>query len=109
MKKIFAIAMSLISSSAMADGYNGIWATNSQSCLRDWVRITPTFMAGRDWKCDTSTITESKTEKLVSAFCGYDSTDVTFQDVIKISKVDNYIIFTFHRGSVGLVKCKQFQ
>ena len=109
MKKIIAIALSLISSSAMADNYNGVWAINSQSCLRDWVRITPTFMAGRDWKCDTSTITESKTEKLVSAFCGYDSTDVTFQDVIKISKVDDYIIFTFHLGRVALFKCKQFQ
>jgi hypothetical protein len=108
MKKILTIAMCLISSSAIAN-YNGVWATNQQSCLREWVRITPTFMAGRDWKCDTSTITESSTEKVVSAFCGYDSTDVTFQDVIKISKVDNYIIFTFHRGSVGMVKCKQFQ
>ena len=108
MKKIFTLTLCLISSSAMAD-YNGVWATNYQSCLRDWVRITPTFMAGRDWKCDTVTITESSTEKLVSAFCGYDNTDVTFQDVIKISKVDDYIIFTFHRGSVGMVKCKQFQ
>jgi hypothetical protein len=109
MKKIIAIALSLISSSAMANNYNGVWAVNSQSCLRDWVRITPTFMAGRDWKCDTSTITESKTEKLVSAFCGYDNTDVTFQDVIKISKVDDYIIFSFQRGRVALFKCKQFQ
>jgi hypothetical protein len=108
MKKILTIAMCLISSSAIAN-YNGVWATNQQACLREWVRITPTFMAGRDWKCDTSTITESSTEKVVSAFCGYDSTDVTFQDVIKISKVDNYIIFTFHRGSVGLVNCKQYQ
>lgn len=108
MKKILAITLSILSSSALADNYNGVWATNTKACLRDWVRITPTFMAGRDWKCDTSTITESSTEKVVSAFCGYDSTDVTFQDIIKISKVDDYIIFTFHRGQVGLVKCKQF-
>ena len=109
MKKIFTLALCLISSSAMADNYNGVWATNRQSCLRDWVRITPTFMAGRDWKCDTSTITESQTEKVVSAFCGYDSTDVTFQDIIKISRNNNNSVFTFHRGSVGLVKCEQFQ
>lgn len=109
MKKILAIALSLISSSAMADNYSGIWATNSKACLREWVRITPTFMAGRDWKCDTSTITESSTEKVVSAFCGYDKTDVTFQDIIKISRVDDYIIFTSDRTQVGLVKCKQFQ
>lgn len=108
MRKIFTLALCLISSSALAD-YNGVWATNDQACLREWIRITPTYMAGRDWKCDISTITESQTEKVVSAFCGYDSTDVTFQDIIKISKVDNYIIFSFHRGRVGLVKCRQFK
>jgi hypothetical protein len=108
MKKILTIAMCLISSSAMAN-YNGVWAVNSQACKSDWIRISPTVISGKNWKCNTVTITESSTEKVVSAFCGYDKTDVTFQDLIKISKVDNYIIFTFHRGSVGLVKCKQYQ
>ena len=37
---------------------------------------------------------------------GYDKTDVTFQDLIKISKVDNYIIISFENGKTGLVKCK---
>lgn len=108
MKKILAITLSILSSSALADNYNGVWAVNNQSCLRDWIRITPTFITGRDWKCDISTITESSTEKLVSAFCGYGNTDVIFQDVIKISKVDDYIIFTSNLGKVALFKCKQF-
>jgi predicted phosphoadenosine phosphosulfate sulfurtransferase len=108
MKKILTIAMCLISSSAIAN-YNGVWATNQQSCKNDWVRISPTVISGKNWKCNTVTITESSTEKVVSAFCGYDSTDVTFQDIIKISKVDNYIIFTFEGGKTGLVNCKQFQ
>jgi predicted phosphoadenosine phosphosulfate sulfurtransferase len=105
MKKILTIALSLISSSAMAD-YNGVWATNQQSCKNDWVRISPTVIAGKNWKCNIVTITENTTEKVVSAFCGYDKTDVTFQDLIKISKVDNYIIITFEEGKTGLVKCK---
>jgi predicted phosphoadenosine phosphosulfate sulfurtransferase len=105
MKKIITIALSLISSSAMAD-YNGVWATNQQSCKNDWVRISPTVIAGKNWKCNIVTITENTTEKVVSAFCGYDKTDVTFQDLIKISKVDNYIIITFEEGKTGLVKCK---
>lgn len=105
MKKILTIMLSLISSSAMAD-YNGVWATNQQSCKNDWVRISPTVIAGKNWKCNIVTITENTTEKVVSAFCGYDKTDVTFQDLIKISKVDNYIIITFEEGKTGLVKCK---
>jgi predicted phosphoadenosine phosphosulfate sulfurtransferase len=105
MKKILTLALSLISSSAMAD-YNGVWATNQQSCKNDWVRISPTVIAGKNWKCNIVTITENTTEKVVSAFCGYDKTDVTFQDLIKISKVDNYIIITFEEGKTGLVKCK---
>ena len=105
MKKILTIALSLISSSAMAD-YTGVWATNQQSCKNDWVRISPTVIAGKNWKCNIVTITENTTEKVVSAFCGYDKTDVTFQDLIKISKVDNYIIITFEEGKTGLVKCK---
>ena len=108
MKKIFAIVLSFISSSAMAD-YSGVWATNQQACKSDWVRITPKVISGKDWKCNTVTITESSTEKVVSAFCGYDSTDVTFQDLMKLSKVDNYIIFTYEGGKTGLVKCKQYQ
>jgi len=108
MKKILTIAMCLISSSAIAN-YNGVWATNQQSCLRDWVRISPTVISGKNWKCNIVTVTESATEKVVSAFCGYDKTDVTFQDLIKISKVDNYIIFTFEGGKTGLVNCKQYQ
>ena len=105
MKKILTIMLSLISSSAMAD-YNGVWATNQQSCKNDWVRISPTVIAGKNWKCNIVTITENTTEKVVSAFCGYDKTDVTFQDLIKISKVDNYIIISFENGKTGLVKCK---
>ena len=105
MKKILTIALSLISSSAMAD-FSGVWATNQQSCKNDWVRISPTVIAGKNWKCNIVTITESSTEKVVSAFCGYDRTDVTFQDLIKISKVDNYIIITFDEGKTGLIKCK---
>lgn len=105
MKKILTIAMCLISSSAIAN-YNGVWATNQQSCKNDWVRISPTVISGKNWKCNTVTITESSTEKVVSAFCGYDKTDVTFQDIIKISKVDNYIIISFENGKTGLVKCK---
>jgi len=108
MKKIFAIALSLISSSAMAD-YSGVWAVNQQACKNDWIRITPKVISGKDWKCNTVTIAESSTEKVVSAFCGYDKTDVTFQDLMKISKVDNYIIFTFEGGKTGLVNCKQYQ
>jgi len=105
MRKILTIALSLISSSAMAD-FNGVWAINQQSCKNDWVRISPTVISGSNWKCNIVTITESKTEKVVSAFCGYDKTDVTFQDLIKISKVDNYIIISFENGKTGLVKCK---
>lgn len=105
MKKIFTLALCLISSSAMAN-YNGVWATNQQSCKNDWVRISPTVISGNNWKCNIVTITESETEKVVSAFCGYDKTDVTFQDLIKISKVDNYIIISFENGKTGLVKCK---
>ena len=105
MKKIFTLALCLISSSAMAN-YNGVWATNQQSCKNDWIRISPTVISGSNWKCNIVTITESTTEKVVSAFCGYDKTDVTFQDLIKISKVDNYIIITFEEGKTGLVKCK---
>lgn len=105
MKKIFTLALCLISSSAMAN-YNGVWATNQQSCKNDWIRISPTVIAGKNWKCNIVTITESSTEKVVSAFCGYDKTDVTFQDLIKISKVDNYIIISFENGKTGLVKCK---
>jgi predicted phosphoadenosine phosphosulfate sulfurtransferase len=108
MKKILTIAMCLISSSAIAN-YNGVWATNQQACKSDWVRISPTVISGKNWKCNIVTVTESSTEKVVSAFCGYDKTDVTFQDLIKISKVYNYIIFTFEGGKTGLVNCKQYQ
>jgi hypothetical protein len=105
MKKILTIALSLISSSAMAD-FSGVWAKNAQACKNDWVRISATVIAGKDWKCNIVTVTESETEKVVSAFCGYDKTDITFQDLIKISKVDNNLIFTFEGGKAELAKCK---
>jgi len=109
MKKIFAIALSLISSSAMADNYNGVWAVNFQSCKNDWIRVNTKVISGKNWKCDTVTITESSTEKVVSAFCGYDKTDVTFQDLMKLSKFDGYLILTYEGGKTGLVNCKQYQ
>jgi hypothetical protein len=52
------------------------------------------------------TITENSTEKVVSAFCGYDKTDVTFKDIMKISISNNDLIFTFQDGKNRMVKCK---
>ena len=105
MKKILTIAMCLISSSAIAN-YNGVWATNQQACKSDWVRISPTVISGKNWKCNIVTVTESSTEKVVSAFCGYDKTDVTFQDIMKMSISNNDLIFTFQDGKNRMVKCK---
>ena len=105
MKKIFTIAICLISNSAMAD-FSGVWAASKQACKNDWIRIAPTVITGKNWKCNIVTITENSTEKVVSAFCGYDKTDVTFKDIMKISISSNDLIFTFQDGKNRMVKCK---
>jgi hypothetical protein len=105
MKKIITIAICLISNSAMAD-FSGVWAASKQACKNDWIRIAPTVITGKNWKCNIVTITENSTEKVVSAFCGYDKTDVTFQDIMKMSISNNDLIFTFQDGKNRMVKCK---
>jgi predicted phosphoadenosine phosphosulfate sulfurtransferase len=105
MKKIFTLAMCLISSSAMAE-FSGVWAVSKQACKNDWVRVAPTIITGKDWKCNLVTMTESSTEKVVSAFCGYDRTDVTFQDIMLMSISNNDLLFTFQDGRTRMVKCK---
>ena len=106
MKKILAITLSILSSSALADNYNGVWAINYQSCKNDWIKITPKVISGKNSKCKVSAITESETEKVISTFCGYDSTDVTFQDIMKLSNFGGYLIITYEEGKTGLVNCK---
>lgn len=110
MRKILAILLAFASSPAMANSYTGLWAKSEQQCKKDWLRVVnQSLITGPDWKCTIVLTSENKTEKVVAAFCGYDRTDVVFQDVFKMRVVKNKLEISYEDGKFEFVKCKQNQ
>ena len=113
MKKIIAIALTLVSSNAYANDWNGVWATKTELCKKEWVRIKPNLFTGPDWNCRVVELKEVRNQKLVTAFCGYDRTDVTFDDLIMMTIEGNTLTFEFvnhqsfyKNNSVKFKKCR---
>ena len=106
--RIFStLLICVLSTSAVANDFNGVWATNSKVCKSDWVRITDTLIVGKDWKCNLIFNSETEIKKTSIAFCGYDKTDITFQDTVTMYKNGNNTLnIDFHGGRTTLVKCK---
>lgn len=107
MKKIFTTLFILISSPALANNYTGVWAKSEQQCRKEWFRVVnQSLITGPDWKCTIVLTSENRTEKVVAAFCGYDKTDVVFQDVFKMRIINNKLEVSFEDGKLEFVKCK---
>jgi hypothetical protein len=110
MRKILATLLVFASTPALANNYVGVWAKSEQQCKKEWFRVVnQSLITGPDWKCTIVLTSESKTEKVVAAFCGYDRTDVVFQDVFKMSVVNNKLEVAFEDAKISFVKCKQNQ
>lgn len=108
MKKIFSLLFITISTPVFAsNNYTGVWAKSEQQCKKEWMRVVnESLITGPDWKCTIVLTSENKSEKVVAAFCGYDKTDVVFQDVFKMSINNNKLELSFDDGQVSFVKCK---
>lgn len=108
MKKIFSLLFITISTPVFAsNSYTGVWAKSEQQCKKEWMRVVnESLITGPDWKCTIVLTSENKSEKVVAAFCGYDKTDVVFQDVFKMSINNNKLELSFDDGQVSFVKCK---
>lgn len=107
MKKILAILLAFTSTPALANNYVGVWAKSEQQCKKDWFRVVnQSLITGPDWKCTIVLTSENNSEKVVAAFCGYDKTDVVFQDIFKMRRVANKLEISFEDGKLDFVKCK---
>jgi hypothetical protein len=107
MRIISALVLCALSTSAVASDFNGVWATSAKVCKSEWVRITDTLIVGKDWKCTLIFNNVTANEKTSLAFCGYDKTDITFQDSVTMYKSGNNTLnIDFQGGRTTLVKCK---
>lgn len=105
MKKTIATLMLLVSSPALADTYQGLWARSTQLCKTEWIRVNATTITGKDWKCTMVVSKETTEEKVAIAICGYDRTDVIFRDTLKMKINNGRLEVTAENYRVNLVKC----
>jgi hypothetical protein len=112
-RSCLAIFTIISSSAAYAQNFNGLWAKEQRYCNQrsiepdTWMRFSGSIIVGNNWKCFMQRKQGSTNFSVVYLACGYDRTDIMFNDVVTITQQNNNLIIKYDQGTKTFVKCAE--